>query len=185
VALPAGTAGIILSGGFPEVYAGLLAANRTLHAALRAVHGQGLPIYAECGGLMYLTQAIVDGDQSRHEMVGLLPGQCVMSGRLTLGYRLARSASSSWFLSEGETVRGHEFHYSAWEGRPDDLPPAYFLLPRSGMGVAQPEGAWVGNLWASYIHVHFGAKPELARRFVETCRRANVGIRGRVPGGGL
>jgi cobyrinic acid a,c-diamide synthase len=183
MALPAGTAGIILSGGFPEVYAGPLAANRAIHAALHAAHGQGLPIYAECGGLMYLTQAIVVGDQSRHEMVGLLPGQCVMSGRLTLGYRLARSASNSWFLSEGETVRGHEFHYSTWDGRPDGLPPAYFLVPRSGMGMARPEGARVSNLWASYAHVHFGAKPELAERFVEACRRADAGVRSRVPRG--
>jgi cobyrinic acid a,c-diamide synthase len=143
---------------------------------LRAAHRQGLPIYAECGGLMYLTQAIVDGDNSRHEMVGLLPGRCVMSGRLTLGYRVARSAGGSWFLGEGETVRGHEFHYSAWDGRPDDLPPAYFLLPRSGAGEARPEGARVGNLWASYVHVHFGAKPELAGRFVDACRQADAGM---------
>jgi cobyrinic acid a,c-diamide synthase len=119
---------------------------------------------------MYLTQAIVAGDQRRHPMVGLLPGQCVMSSRLTLGYRLARSASSSWFLGEGETVRGHEFHYSVWEGRPDDLPPAYWLLPRSGKGAARPEGARVGKMWASYVHVHLGTKPELAGRFVEACR---------------
>jgi cobyrinic acid a,c-diamide synthase len=183
-ALPAGTAAVILSGGFPEVYAGPLAANRALHAALRAAHRQGLPIYAECGGLMYLTQAIIVGDQSRHEMVGLLPGQCVMSGRLTLGYRLARSALNSWFLSEGENVRGHEFHYSAWEERPDDLPPAYFLLPRSGVGQGRTEGARVGNLWASYVHVHLGAKPELARRIVDACRVAVAGAGGCAQGGG-
>jgi cobyrinic acid a,c-diamide synthase len=169
-ALPAGTSGVILSGGFPEVYAEGLAANRSLHTALRAAHRQGLPIYAECGGLMYLTQAIVAGDRRRHPMVGLLPGQCVMSNRLMLGYRLARSASGSWFLGEGETVRGHEFHYSVWEGRPDNLPPAYWLLPRSGQGPARPEGARVGKLWASYVHVHLGTKPELAGRFVEACR---------------
>ncbi len=91
-ALPSRTAGILLSGGFPEVYAEALAANRPLHDALHAAHRQGLPIYAECGGLMYLTQAIVDGDGRRHEMVGLLPGHSVMTGRLTLGYRLARAA---------------------------------------------------------------------------------------------
>lgn len=170
-ALPARTAGIILSGGFPEVYAGPLAANRALHAALRAAQRQRLPIYAECGGLMYLTRAIADGARRSYEMVGLLPGRCLMTGRLTLGYRVARSGGSSWFLLEGETVPGHEFHYSAWEGRPDDLPPAYFLAPRSGNGTVRPEGAQLGNLWASYVHVHFGAKPELAERFVAACRR--------------
>jgi cobyrinic acid a,c-diamide synthase len=181
-ALPEGTAAVVLSGGFPEVYAQPLAANRALHTALRAAHRQGLPIYAECGGLMYLTQAIVDGDKRRHEMVGLLPGQCVMSGRLTLGYRVARSAGGSWFLGKGEAVRGHEFHYSAWDGRPDNLPPAYFLLPRSGTGEPRAEGARVGNLWASYLHVHLGAKPELASRFIDACHRPDAATGSYTPG---
>ncbi len=167
--LPAGTGAIILSGGFPEVYAEALAANRPLHAALHAAHRRGLPIYAECGGLMYLTQAIVDCDGRRHEMVGLLPGRSVMSGRLTLGYRLARVAGDSWLLPGGETVRGHEFHYSAWEDRPTDLPPAWFLLPRTGEGDARPEGARLGSLRASYVHLHFAARPGLADRFVAAC----------------
>jgi cobyrinic acid a,c-diamide synthase len=174
-ALPPRTAGVILGGGFPEVYAGGLSANRAMHAALRDAHHRGLPLYAECGGLMYLTQALRDGDGMTHRMVGLLPGDCEMGGRLTLGYRVAHSAGNSWFLGEGESVRGHEFHYSAWHGRPNDLPPAYFLLPRSGMGEPRPEGARLGSLWASYIHIHFGAKPELASRFVAACRRAAEG----------
>src|SRR5262249_46287874 len=120
-ALPTGTGAIILSGGFPEVYAEQLAANRPMHASLRAAHRRDLPIYAECGGLMYLTRAVSDGEGRAHEMVGLLPGQSVMSRRLTLGYRLARATGDSWLLPGGETVRGHEFHYSAWEGRPTDL----------------------------------------------------------------
>ena len=168
--LPPRTAGILLSGGFPEVYAGRLAANVSLHAELCAAHRQGMPIYAECGGLMYLTESLRDQDGATHRMVGLLPGRCVMGKRLALGYRVARSAGDSWFLGAGETVRGHEFHYSTWEGRPDDLPPAYFLLPRSGEGVAVPEGARLGSLWASYVHVHFGARTELAERFVQASR---------------
>jgi cobyrinic acid a,c-diamide synthase len=166
---------VILSGGFPEVYAEPLAANRALHAALRTAHGRGLPIYAECGGLMYLTRTIVPADRSRHDMVGLLPGECVMSGRMTLGYRLARAAAPSWLFGAEETVRGHEFHFSTWQGRPDDLPPAYVLLSPSGTGPVWPEGARLGSLWASYVHVHFGAKPEMARRFVAACRRAEAG----------
>jgi cobyrinic acid a,c-diamide synthase len=167
--LPAGTAGIVLSGGFPEVHAEQLSDNRAMQADLREAHGRGLPLYAECGGLMYLTQAIRDGSGNMMPMVGLLPGYCEMADRLTMGYRIARSAGESWFLHAGETIRGHEFHYSAWKGRPEQLPPAYYLLPRSGADQATPEGARVGNLWASYVHVHFGAKPELARRFVEAC----------------
>jgi cobyrinic acid a,c-diamide synthase len=172
--LPQRTAGIILSGGFPEVHAKRLAANHALIAALRVAHQRGLPIYAECGGLMYLTQAIRDGGIA-HPMAGLLPGYCRMGDRPILGYRVARSAGDSWFLGAGETMRGHEFHYSTWEGRPDDLPPAWFLQPRSGVREALPEGARVGSLWASYVHVHFGAKPELADRFVHACRQTRMG----------
>jgi len=202
VALPPRTGAVILSGGFPEVYAEALAANRPMHGALRAAHRQGLPIYAECGGLMYLTQAILDGHGARHEMVGLLPGQSVMSRRLTLGYRLARSAGNSWLLPGGETVRGHEFHYSAWEDRPADVAPAWLLLPRTGEGDARPEGASLGSLRASYVHLHFAARPGLAERFVaaargavaasgplagsaEACKRAACGYgRGSLPLGG-
>jgi cobyrinic acid a,c-diamide synthase len=167
--LPAGAAGVVLSGGFPEVFAEQLASNRAMQAALREAHDHGLPLYAECGGLMYLTQAIRDGAGNTFPMVGLLPGHCEMADSLTMGYRIAQSAGESWFLHPGETIRGHEFHYSTWKDRPEHLPPAYYLLPRSGDGEARPEGARVGNLWASYVHVHFGAKPELTRRFVNAC----------------
>ena len=104
-------------------------------------------------------------------MVGLLPGHSVMTGRLTLGYRLARAAGDSWLLPGGETVRGHEFHYSVWEDRPADLPPAWLLLPRTGEGEPRPEGARLGSLWASYVHLHFAARPGLAESFVAACRR--------------
>lgn len=170
-ALPAGTAGILLSGGFPEVFAEQLAANTAMHQALREAHRQGTPVYAECGGLMYLTGSIVDGDHREHRLVGLLPGRSVMSARLTLGYREARSACSSWLLREGDTLRGHEFHYSVWEDRPADLPPAYILQHPRGLQPPRAEGACLGSLWASYVHVHFWSRPELAERFVAACRR--------------
>jgi cobyrinic acid a,c-diamide synthase len=173
--LPRCTGAVILSGGFPEVYAEALAANRSMHNALRTAHRHQLPIYAECGGLMYLTGAIIDSSGARHEMVGLLPGRSVMSERLTLGYRLARPVNDSWLLPRGETVRGHEFHYSVWEDRPADLPPAWLLLPRTGEGAERPEGARLGSLWASYVHLHFAAQAGLAERFVAAARRAAAG----------
>ncbi len=157
---------LIFSGGFPEVYAAALAANRSMRLAVRRAYEQGTRIYAECGGLMYLTEAIVTQEGETYPMVGLLPGRSVMRERLTLGYRVAEAADHSWLFRAGERVRGHEFHYSVWEGRPDDLPPAYYLLPPDGHGEPRPEGACVGPLWASYVHVHFWAKPELAERFV-------------------
>jgi cobyrinic acid a,c-diamide synthase len=163
--LPPSTRCILLSGGFPELYAAQLAANNEMKQSLRLAHQRGIPIYAECGGLMYLTERITDLEGREHLMVGLLPGRSRMTGRLTLGYRLARAVTDSWLLSAGETVRGHEFHYSAWEDRPADLPPAYCLLSPHGEGEARPEGACLGTLWASYVHLHFWGKPELAERF--------------------
>jgi cobyrinic acid a,c-diamide synthase len=169
--LPEGTAGVFLSGGFPEIYAARLAANDSMKQALRDAHARGSPIYAECGGLMYLTQSIVDREGREHSMAGLLPGRSVMSKRPTLGYRQARAVGSSWLFADGETVRGHEFHYSHWENRPAELPPAYALSPSNGTGEIWMEGARVGNLWASYVHLNFWSKPELAERFVAACRR--------------
>ncbi|GAB4535244.1 MAG: cobyrinate a,c-diamide synthase [Anaerolineae bacterium] len=165
-ALPPGTVCIVLSGGFPELYAARLSENTEMQQALRQAHRLGVPVYAECGGLMYLTETITDLEGQEYPMLGLLPGRSRMTGRLTLGYRLAQAAGDSWLLAEGETVRGHEFHYSSWEDRPDDLPPAYYLLPPDGQGEPRPEGARLGNLWASYVHLHFWSKPELASRFV-------------------
>ena len=152
----------------------MLAANHRMHEALRDAHRRDIPIYAECGGLMYLTQAIRDLGGRSHKMVGLLPGHAVMSKRLALGYRQARSAGNGWLLPQSETVRGHEFHYSRWEGRPEALPPAYYLSSPSGSNEEWPEGACLGNLWASYVHLHFGAQPELASRFVAACVQREV-----------
>lgn len=164
--LPPRTAALVLSGGFPEVYAEALSANAAMRQAIRAACEHGLPVYAECGGLMYLTEAIVDQQGRQYPMVGILPGRSAMTGRLTLGYRLAEAVADSWLLRRGERVRGHEFHYSVWEERPPNLPPAYRLIPPDGQGDPQPEGALVGNVWASYVHLHFWTKPELACRLV-------------------
>ena len=168
--LPPRTVGIMLSGGFPELYAAALSGNGALHAALRDAHDGSMPIYAECGGLMYLTNAIVDEQGREYPMAGLLPGRSTMSGRLTLGYRMGRAARDSWLFKAGETIRGHEFHYSSWVDRPDGLPAALNLLGRDGDVTERPEGACQRNLWASYVHLHFDGLPELPSRFVSACR---------------
>ncbi|MHB1557044.1 MAG: cobyrinate a,c-diamide synthase [Isosphaeraceae bacterium] len=170
--LPDGAAGLILSGGFPEIHAERLSANGAMREAVRVAHARRLPIYAECGGLMYLTGSIVDQDGHEHPMIGLLPGRSSMTGRLTLGYREATAACDSWLFRAGESIRGHEFHYSSWTGRGDDLPAALILDDRRVPGGPTPEGACVGSLWASYVHLHFGSRPELAARFVDACRAA-------------
>lgn len=169
--LPPGTGAVYIGGGFPEVYAAALAANAPLHGALRAAVAAGLPCYAECGGLMYLTTALVDPAGARHEMVGLLPGHAVMRGRRArLGYATVRALADTALLRAGEEARGHEFHYSTWEDVPDGTPRAYCVQPHRGEG-ARLEGFARGNLLASYVHLHFWSKPKLARRFTAAARR--------------
>jgi cobyrinic acid a,c-diamide synthase len=168
--LPANTSGILLSGGFPEVHAATLAANHAMRTALRQAIAGGVPVYAECGGLMALTEAIVDRMGREFPMLGVLPGRAVMAERVTLGYRRAESIAENWLVPKGTVVPGHEFHYSRWHDRPATLPAAYRLTSASRPGDAWLEGACVGNVVASYVHLHFGGTPELAERFVAACR---------------
>ncbi len=164
--LPCGTQAIYLCGGFPEMYAAELAANGAIREQLRQAHAARLPIYGECGGLMYLTEAIIDIHGQSHAMVGLLPGRARMEQRVTLGYRLLQAQHDTWLWRKGETMRGHEFHYSTWQDRPATFPYLYEFQPDTYRLTGQLEGVWQGNLLASYTHLHFLAKPELAARFV-------------------
>lgn len=168
--LPSGVSGVYLGGGYPELYAARLAANRGLRQALRVAHSVGMPIYAECGGLMYLTENISDETGTAHPMVGVLPGRSHLAGRLTMGYRVATAERDSFLLRRGEEVRGHEFHYSTWIDRPADAPSAYRITARHGRDL-RSEGYAEANLLASYVHLHFSARPELATRFVRACLR--------------
>ncbi|MDQ6601117.1 MAG: cobyrinate a,c-diamide synthase [Chloroflexota bacterium] len=163
--LPERTAGLYIGGGFPEIYAAELAANDTLRAEIRDAVTAGLPCYAECGGLMYLTEALVDGAGGRYPMVGLLPGDAMMGGRWPkIGYTTVRALRDTPLLRIGEEARGHEFHYSTWENIPADTPHAY--TTRDGRG-EHLEGYACGNLLTSYVHLHFWGTPALAARFVQ------------------
>lgn len=165
-ALPTGTAALYLGGGFPELYAAQLSANAPMLKAIRTAAAQGMPIYAECGGLMYLTEAVIDQSGTRHQMLGVLAGHSMMTPRLTLGYRTVSAVSDNWLWRAGESVRGHEFHYSTWEERPAELAPLYTCQPDRLRPQASLEGACHNNILASYIHIHWLAYPQLAERFV-------------------
>lgn len=172
--LPTRTGAVMISGGFPEVHTERLAANDPMREALRTLPKRGVPIYAECGGLMYLTEAIVDSEGREHAMVGLLPGRSRMSARLKLGYRVATAARKSWLMPKGLCVRGHEFHYSEWEERPADLPSAFMVQSRRQPECVYEEGVCVDTIWASYVHLHFWSEPRLAVRFVEAARKGST-----------
>lgn len=155
--LPPRTGGLLLSGGFPEVYGEELSANWSLRAEIAAFAARGRPVLAECGGLLYLASEL-DG----RPMCDVLPGSAVMGKRLSLGYREARAASPHGVWAEGTEVRGHEFHYSRLEPAAGDAP-AWTLRAR---GTERVEGHVLGGVHASYLHTHWAAVPEVAARMV-------------------
>jgi cobyrinic acid a,c-diamide synthase len=155
--LPEGATGLYAGGGFPEVYAEALAANRPLLADVRARVGAGLVTWAECGGLLWLARSL-DG----HPLAGALPADGRMTDRLTLGYRRARTRFASPLGPAGTELRGHEFHYSTLDPQGD-------ALDWSGR-TAQGRAGYAGpTLLASYLHVHMGADPTPAERLVAAC----------------
>ncbi|MSQ13458.1 MAG: cobyrinate a,c-diamide synthase [Dehalococcoidia bacterium] len=166
-ALPRDVAGVYIGGGFPEMFCAELSENAAMHRSLREAAARGMPIYAECGGLMYLGRAIVDFQGREHGMVGLVPAVSRMKGtRLTIGYRTVTARTDGPLLRSGEAVRGHEFHWSSLDAEPGD-DGTYTIEEQPGRN----EGFRCGSVWASYVHLHLGSAPWLAPRFVETCRR--------------
>ena len=168
--LPADLDGIYLGGGYPELYAEQLAANDGLKQALKEAAAGGMPIYAECGGLMYLAREIRDLEGRVHPMAGVFPFAVRMLPRLkALGYREVTLTAPGLLGPAGTTARGHEFHYSEIAGEPDGVPRLYRLTPRRG-GAAVSEGYSQNHVLASYVHLHFGSNPEVARHLVANCR---------------
>ena len=184
-AIPRGAAGVYLGGGFPELYAGELARNTAIRQALREAARMGIPIYGECGGLMYLGRSLTDPQGSSHEMAGLLPLESSMAeSRLTLGYREVEALSDGPLLAKGQRVRGHEFHWSIQTGAPTEETALYAILEKGGLDKTGPEetrrkeGFRVGSVAGSYVHLHMGTDPTIAPRFVQRCASAEEKARG-------
>jgi len=136
--------------------------------AVHAFAAAGGPIYAECGGLMYLADALEDLDGATHAMVGLLPTTVRMRPRrLSLAYTEVTFTGPTPLGGAGMVARGHEFHYSRIDPLPDAIARAYRLRPRHGEERA--EGYVVKGALMSYVHLHFASNPELADRFVAAC----------------
>lgn len=153
-ALPPRTAGLVVGGGFPEVYGAELAANEPLRDAVRELAAAGGPVVAECAGLLWLARSL-DG----HEMCGVLDARAVMTGRLTLGYRDAVAVSGSVLAEPGTRVTGHEFHRTA-------LTPAAGPAPAWAWRGTAAEGFVQGGVHASYLHLHWAGQPGFAARTV-------------------
>ncbi|MEL6470712.1 MAG: cobyrinate a,c-diamide synthase [Cyanobacteria bacterium J06623_4] len=161
--------GLYFGGGFPEVFAAQLSENKAMRLAIRAAINRGIPTYAECGGLMYLSETLVDFEERAWPMVGAVAQTVHMGNRLSLGYRKAHSLRDGPLLKKGQTLVGHEFHKSSVST--SLAHPAYQTQRFWGeVGSAQAEGHCQGTLHASYLHLHWGDRPDVAQRFVEQCR---------------
>ncbi|WP_194834797.1 cobyrinate a,c-diamide synthase [Nocardia sp. XZ_19_369] len=156
--LPIGTAGLVLPGGFPEEHAAALAANTALLTAVAAQARRGMPVHAECAGLLYLTRSL-DG----HPMAGVIDADAEFGPRLTLGYRDAVALVDSPLWRAGERVRGHEFHRTRLIAAGSDTP-AWGWHGNDGARVK--EGALVQQVHASYLHTHPAGNPRATSSFV-------------------
>jgi cobyrinic acid a,c-diamide synthase len=156
--------GIFIGGGYPEVHAEALAANTGMLAALRGFDG---PIYAECGGLMFLAQAIRTLDGREHAMVGRVPGVAVMAAKLqALGYVEVETQRRTVLGGAGVRLRGHQFRYSSLDGASGD---AAYRVRKRRTGAVEGEGFADGNVLASYVHAHFASNPTCAEALVAAC----------------
>lgn len=167
--------GLYLGGGFPEIYAERLAENVQLRTQVKEAVVSGMPVYAECGGMMYLAQTLVDEAGREHPMVGVFPLATRMQPRMAaLGYVTLTATADTILLRKGETVRGHEFHFSTTT----PLGPVEFgLASVGGRGIADgKDGICTPTVLASYAHVHFASHPAMAERFVNACKNYKAQI---------
>jgi cobyrinic acid a,c-diamide synthase len=171
--LPEDIDGLYLGGGYPELFADRLSQKPALLSAVKAFSRQGMPIYAECGGFMFLCKALWPKDRDQPvPMAGCFDLEVRMSGRLrSLGYREISFAQDAVIGPEGARVRGHEFHYSSVVSDKAGLYDNVFdVTSRAGQDV-QVQGYQIGRTLGSYLHVHFGSNPDVPRCFVENCRK--------------
>lgn len=170
-ALPPHLDGIYIGGGYPELFAPELEGNVAMRRQLKRFADSGAPVYAECGGLMYLGRGIRTFAGRTHTMVGIFPYTTAMHTRLThLGYHSVRAVRDTIIASRGECARGHQFRYSSLEGGSLSQGDA-FSVRKGTDGRAVRDGFRYKNVLAQYVHLHFGSNPHFAQRFVESCRK--------------
>ena len=170
--LPEGLDGLYLGGGYPELYASQLSGNLGMRQAIYEWAESGKPLYAECGGFMYLTEGIAGDDVGMLPMAGVFPVTARMQKkRASLGYREVRLEQDCFFGPAGTVLRGHEFHYSVIGEMPDHIARIY-AVNSSVNGIDSREGYRYKNVLGGYLHLHFGFNPRMAGEFVRACRPA-------------
>lgn len=165
--------GLILGGGFPEMFASELYGNESMRASIGEAAKSGMPIYAECGGFMYLMKEMVDFDGNHFPMTGIIPGSVTMNKKLqTVGYVAATMEKDTVLGRKGTVLHGHEFHFSS-ECAPENINPEEypraFTFQRMRKIPPYLAGYAKDNILGSYLHLHFAGSPEAARSFVDKC----------------
>lgn len=181
--VPSDADGVYFGGGFPEEFAAQLADNIRLKDDLHTLAASGMPIYAECGGYMYLCRSIKDRSGQTYPMAGIIPAIVEMQPKLAaLGYREVRAIQDSLLLPEDSRMRGHEFHYSTLTADHSDTYP--YAYETTGLRGVKKEGYCSGNILAGYTHVHFASNPDAALRWVRICSEYHQKKRGIANGTG-
>ncbi|NWG08935.1 MAG: hydrogenobyrinic acid a,c-diamide synthase (glutamine-hydrolyzing) [Nitrososphaerales archaeon] len=166
--IPQGVSGLYIGGGLPEMLPEELGANISMLKSVKKVAEDEMPIYAECGGLMYLTDYITDFKNRSYRMVGLLNARSVMTKNLTLNYTLADVVEDNPLSRKGDVLRGHEFHYSKILDVPIDARFSYRM--KVGRGIDGKRDAWLEHkALASYMHMHFAYQRRFVKNFLRTC----------------
>ena len=166
--LPAGCRAVLLPGGYPELHAARLAASRRSLADLARAAAGGVPLVAECGGLLLLGEQLADGEGRLHRMAGVLPFQA-RKGGLSLGYRQATARAAGLLVRPGETFSGHEFH--RWQL--ESVASGDGLWQLDGWGTATRSEGWTApNVHASWLHLHWAGCPVIPSRLAAAAARA-------------
>jgi cobyrinic acid a,c-diamide synthase len=171
--LPDKIHGLYIGGGYPEVYAKTLSENMNMLSSIRSFASSGRPLYAECGGLMYLSRGIETSEGQRYSLLNILPAWTKMTDRQrALGYVEVRLSCDSLWGKKKDVIRGHEFHYSELIDDPcaERQWNTVYELKRPQSSDVRAEGFQRGNILASYLHLYYAAKTQAVDSFIENCK---------------
>ncbi len=168
--LPKNVYGLYLGGGFPEMFLKELEKNLSMRQSILQATEAGMPVYAECAGLMYLTKSVADFNGKSYSMVGALEGKTTMTNNTLISYSLAKVTIPNILSAPVAEIKGHEFHNSVITEIPADAKFAYTML--MGHGIQNKKDGWIkNNVLASYMHIHFAQNKKIAETFIDKCRK--------------
>jgi len=164
-ALPEKAAGILLGGGYPELYAKELSDNNEMLESIKAAFNAGLPIVAECGGFMYLHKTITDKDGHEYKMVGAIDADCKYTGKLVRFGYIDLKENAPNYLKDGEIIKGHEFHYFDSTANGDSVTATKPTTGKSYKCIKDRD-----NLWIGFPHLYYPSNADFAENFVSKCK---------------